>query len=155
MNTACLYWFQWYIYFSILPWTALLKTTQSSTSPSPRQLLSVIIAWGAVVHHVTSRELNSFGRKRNPRLCHQVVVQLASSSNFICDHEMFCHPNCYDRQRRSCARLMNAICKVYQSGAEDSGQKEKVNDKKDKPKDPTSRRVSAFRLTSLGLTTIF
>ena len=73
-------------------------------------------------------------------------MQLSSSSNFICDHDAFCHPNCYDRERRSCARLMNAVCKVYQSEADDmtSAQKEKVDETKDKQKDSLKRRVSVI-----------
>jgi len=43
----------------------------------------------------------------------EVVVTLANSSNFICDHATFCHPNCYERQRRSCVRLMTAVKQVY------------------------------------------
>ena len=78
-------------------------------------------------------------------------MQLSSSSNFICDHDAFCHPNCYDRERRSCARLMNAVCKVYQSEAGDtsSGQKEKVDERKDKPKDSLKRRVSVVILVAV------
>ena len=49
----------------------------------------------------------------------QVVVQLANLSNFICPHHNFCHPNCYERQRRSCSRLTTALRKIYDSAEED------------------------------------
>ena len=49
----------------------------------------------------------------------QVVVQVANTSNFICDHQGFCHPNCYERQRRSCARLIMAMQRIYDSGPGD------------------------------------
>ena len=47
---------------------------------------------------------------------------------------------------------MNAVCKVYQSEAGDtnSGQKDKVDERKNKPKDSLKRRVSVFILISLG-----
>ena len=60
----------------------------------------------------------------------QVVVQLANTSNFICEHRNFCHPNCYERQRRSCSRLMMAIRKIYGSQPGDDN-KNKDNEKKD------------------------
>ncbi len=47
-------------------------------------------------------------------------MQLANTSNFICDHQGFCHPNCYERQRRSCARLIAASQRIYGSGPEDA-----------------------------------
>ena len=48
-------------------------------------------------------------------LVSQVVVQVANTSNFICEHQGFCHPNCYERQRRSCSRLIMAIQRIYDS----------------------------------------
>ena len=42
-------------------------------------------------------------------------MRLANTSNFICTHQLFCHPNCYERQRRSCIRLMTAVSKMYES----------------------------------------
>ena len=44
-----------------------------------------------------------------------MIIQLANASNFICDHQSFCHVNCYERQRRSCARLVAALHRVYSS----------------------------------------
>ena len=43
----------------------------------------------------------------------QVVVEIASKSNFICQHERSCHPNCLERQKRNCYRLMKAVRAVY------------------------------------------
>lgn len=45
----------------------------------------------------------------------QVIIQLANSSNFICEHQSPCHPSCYERQRRSAIRLISALKRVYES----------------------------------------
>ncbi|XP_071508730.1 protein unc-80 homolog, partial [Diadema antillarum] len=42
-----------------------------------------------------------------------VVVEIASKSNFICQHQRSCHPNCLERQKRNCYRLMKAVRAVY------------------------------------------
>lgn len=73
----------------------------------------------------------------------QVVVQLANLSNFICTHEGYCHPNCYERQRRSCQRLTTAIRKVYEATAttqQEDGRQSSAP--KDMLKDKLKRRVS-------------
>ncbi|XP_066269985.1 protein unc-80 homolog isoform X2 [Branchiostoma lanceolatum] len=45
-----------------------------------------------------------------------VIVQVANTSNFICEHKGFCHPDCYQRQQRSCLRLIKAVHTVYGAG---------------------------------------
>lgn len=81
---------------------------------------------------------------------------MANTSNFICEHQNYCHPNCYERQRRSCIRLMTAISKIYDSEApvEDT----EVNNKKDQRdflKDKLKRRVSIrIRVYKITLNTI-
>ena len=71
---------------------------------------------------------------------------MANTSNFICDHQSFCHPNCYERQRRSCTRLMTAIKKVYDSEKEDKEKQReeaKKEEKKENFRDKMKRRVSS------------
>ncbi|XP_061164273.1 protein unc-80 homolog isoform X1 [Saccostrea echinata] len=85
-------------------------------------------------------------------LCHnmpwiKVVVQLANLSNFICSHQNFCHPNCYERQRRSCSRLITALKKIYQS-TENEEEEKKQETKKDFLKERLKRRGSIFQQTS-------
>ncbi|XP_071950483.1 protein unc-80 homolog isoform X2 [Antedon mediterranea] len=43
----------------------------------------------------------------------KVVVEITSKANFICNHRQFCHPNCYERQKRNCYRLMKAVRSIY------------------------------------------
>ena len=53
-------------------------------------------------------------------LYRQVVVDLARTSYFICDHQQSgCDPCCYEKQRNSCKRLVAALCQVYESEAGD------------------------------------
>ncbi|XP_064639472.1 protein unc-80 homolog [Lineus longissimus] len=75
----------------------------------------------------------------------KVIIQLANTSNFICDHQNFCHPNCYERQQRSCTRLMNATFKVYDceepENVDEDGRK--LDDsKKDTFREKLKRRLS-------------
>jgi len=75
----------------------------------------------------------------------EVVVTLANSSNFICDHASFCHPNCYERQRRSCVRLMTAIKQVYNAQPPQPSQHadtSRSDSAKDSFKDKMKRRVA-------------
>ena len=74
----------------------------------------------------------------------QVVVQLANTSNFICEHQNYCHPDCYERQRRSCARLIAAVVKVYESKASDVPPQnvEPRYETRDLLRDKLKRRVS-------------
>lgn len=80
----------------------------------------------------------------------KVVVQLANTSNFICEHQSFCHPNCYERQRRSCARLMTAITKIYSSqpGEDKNKNKDEKDDSSDTLRDKLKRRESMFQPSS-------
>ncbi|KAH9525120.1 Protein unc-80 [Bulinus truncatus] len=79
----------------------------------------------------------------------KVVVQLANLSNFICTHQNYCHPNCYERQRRSCSRLTTALRKIYESTEEDEKDPSKLHaDKKDTLKEKLKRRESIFQVTS-------
>lgn len=41
------------------------------------------------------------------------MVEIASKSNFLCQHKRSCHPNCLERQKRNCYRLMKAVRAVY------------------------------------------
>ncbi|GFO03526.1 unc-80-like protein, partial [Plakobranchus ocellatus] len=82
----------------------------------------------------------------------KVVVQLANLSNFICPHHNFCHPNCYERQRRSCSRLTTALRKIYNSTEEDERNSAKGTDgsrsKEASIRDKLKRRESIFQVTS-------
>ncbi|XP_074657337.1 protein unc-80 homolog [Tubulanus polymorphus] len=86
----------------------------------------------------------------------KVVIQFANTSNFICDHQDFCHPNCYERQQRSCSRLMTGVIKVYESDQppektatpkdeEKSGDQSKS---KENLRDKLKRRESVFQSSS-------
>lgn len=45
----------------------------------------------------------------------QPIIQLASASNFICDHTGgSCHKYCFLRQNRSCQLLAKALEKIYE-----------------------------------------
>ncbi|CAG5120059.1 unnamed protein product, partial [Candidula unifasciata] len=79
----------------------------------------------------------------------KVVVQLANLSNFICTHQNYCHPNCYERQRRSCSRLTTALRKIYESTEEDEKDTSKHTDgKRDLLKEKLKRRESIFQVAS-------
>ena len=43
----------------------------------------------------------------------KVIVTIANTSNFICEHRVTCHVHCYERQRRSCAKLLTALNRIY------------------------------------------
>lgn len=78
----------------------------------------------------------------------QVVVQLANRSNFICDHQNFCHPNCYERQRRSCTRLITSLRKIYESEKPETSNVEdnrKETEVKEPMKDKLKRRVGRLK----------
>ncbi|XP_048774238.1 protein unc-80 homolog isoform X3 [Ostrea edulis] len=100
-------------------------------------------------------EENEGGDHEEPNdvsLCHnmpwiKVVVQIANLSNFICSHQNFCHPNCYERQRRSCSRLVTGLKKIYQS-TEHEEEEKKQDMKKDFLKERLKRRGSIFQQTS-------
>ncbi|CAD5116523.1 DgyrCDS5405 [Dimorphilus gyrociliatus] len=79
----------------------------------------------------------------------KVVIRLANNSNFICEHQQFCHTNCYERQRRSCVRLLNAARKVYDSTPESMMQNDDNHEnKREKFKDKMKRRESMFQPSS-------
>ncbi|XP_021380201.1 protein unc-80 homolog isoform X3 [Mizuhopecten yessoensis] len=80
----------------------------------------------------------------------KVVVQLANLSNFICPHQSYCHPNCYERQRRSCSRLVTAMRKVYLSTEHDPEtlDKSKQGLHADFLKERLKRRESIFQQSS-------
>ncbi|XP_023931089.1 protein unc-80 homolog isoform X1 [Lingula anatina] len=59
----------------------------------------------------------------------KVVIRLANQSNYICEHQGFCHMYCFERQRRSCIRLMNAVQRVYESDESDKPTEVKENEK--------------------------
>ncbi|KAK3087178.1 hypothetical protein FSP39_002695 [Pinctada imbricata] len=77
----------------------------------------------------------------------RVVVQLANLSNFICCHQNYCHPNCYERQRRSCSRLVNSLKQVYQSTENDEDDK-KADTRRDTLRERLKRRESIFQQSS-------
>jgi hypothetical protein len=68
-------------------------------------------------------------------------VQLANLSNFICTHQGYCHPNCYERQRRSCSRLIASLRKMYESLETSSDEGRNGNGHRDGAKDKMKRRV--------------
>ncbi|XP_052063828.1 protein unc-80 homolog [Mytilus californianus] len=79
----------------------------------------------------------------------RVVVQLANLSNFICTHQNYCHPDCYERQRRSCSRMITAMKKVYQSTENDSDDQDKAKqDSKEIFRERLRRRESVFHSSS-------
>lgn len=43
------------------------------------------------------------------------VIQLNSSTAFLCDHQGVCPVNCHQRQSRSCTRMVKALKTVYSS----------------------------------------
>ena len=40
-------------------------------------------------------------------------MKLITGCNFECNHQAFCHLNCYQRRTRSCQRLVDALRRVY------------------------------------------
>ncbi|GAA48501.1 protein unc-80 homolog, partial [Clonorchis sinensis] len=44
------------------------------------------------------------------------VIEFLNHTNFSCDHQSYCLPNCFERQQHQCRALMNGIKHVY--GAE-------------------------------------
>ncbi|XP_030638088.1 protein unc-80 homolog [Chanos chanos] len=42
-----------------------------------------------------------------------IMILLCNQQSFICNHVDFCHPRCYQRHSRSCARLVRAIKLLY------------------------------------------
>ena len=78
-------------------------------------------------------------------LLQQVVIQLANLSNFICPHQSYCHPNCYERQRRSCSRLITSVKKIYESVEEEPVKEtdKKLEEKRDMLKERLKRRVGS------------
>ncbi|XP_036354476.1 protein unc-80 homolog isoform X2 [Octopus sinensis] len=80
----------------------------------------------------------------------KIVVQLANLSNFICTHQNYCHPYCYERQRRSCSRLITAVNKIYESVKEVEVKKpHKVVDLSSTlQKDKLKRKESLFQQAS-------
>ncbi|KAL4233067.1 Protein unc-80 [Mactra antiquata] len=60
----------------------------------------------------------------------KVVIQLANMSNFVCSHQSYCHPDCYERQRRSCSRLIMSVKKIYQSTEGDNKELDKKPEQK-------------------------
>ena len=45
------------------------------------------------------------------------VIQLNSSTAFLCDHQGVCPINCHKRQTRSCSRMVRALKTVYSSAS--------------------------------------
>ncbi|XP_063984989.1 protein unc-80 homolog isoform X3 [Diachasmimorpha longicaudata] len=87
----------------------------------------------------------------------RVLAQTASSFNFYCSHQNFCHPYCHRRQIRACGRLIKSVRKVYGeafgvingTGTFDFDSDKKDDGKKDKRgrkvSDQTSAQVSPVR----------
>ncbi|WAR09253.1 UNC80-like protein [Mya arenaria] len=77
----------------------------------------------------------------------KVVIQLANQSNFICPHQGFCHLDCYERQRRSCSRLVTSMKKIYQSTEEEQTKESdrKLEQRREIFKDKFKRRESIFQ----------
>ncbi|KAJ8031313.1 Protein unc-80-like [Holothuria leucospilota] len=58
-----------------------------------------------------------------------IVLEIAGRTNIICNHQQSCHPNCLQRQKRNCYRLMKAVKAVY---GEESGLHPKDDDIEEK-----------------------
>lgn len=54
------------------------------------------------------------------------VIQLNSSTAFLCDHQGACPINCHQRQSRSCTRMVRAVKTVYSS----TSKQDKIADKR-------------------------
>ncbi|XP_052242651.1 protein unc-80 homolog isoform X2 [Dreissena polymorpha] len=80
----------------------------------------------------------------------KVVIQLSNQSNFICPHQGFCHLDCYERQRRSCSRLVTAMKKIYQSTEEEQVRESdrRLEQRREIFKDKFKRRESIFQNSS-------
>ena len=65
-------------------------------------------------------------------------------SNFICPHQGYCHPDCYERQRRSCSRLVTAVKKIYEATEEEpvKESEKKLDQRRDMMKEKFKRRVN-------------
>lgn len=50
----------------------------------------------------------------------RTATRFAASFNFICDHQKFCHPRCFDRIQRQSHKLMVALRKVRNGCARSS-----------------------------------
>lgn len=50
----------------------------------------------------------------------KVVIKIFNSVNLTCDHQIKCVSSCYEKQRKSCQNLINALLGVYQSSSGDS-----------------------------------
>ena len=87
----------------------------------------------------------------------QVVIQLANLSNFICPHQSYCHPNCYERQRRSCSRLITSVKKIYESVEEEPVKEtdKKLEEKRDMLKERLKRRVGSDCYTEFQVKWLF
>ncbi|XP_048588212.1 protein unc-80 homolog isoform X2 [Nematostella vectensis] len=48
------------------------------------------------------------------------VILLNSSTSYLCDHQSRCPPNCHQRQKRVCSRLVKALEHVYTGQADKS-----------------------------------
>ncbi|GBP89583.1 Protein unc-80 homolog [Eumeta japonica] len=43
----------------------------------------------------------------------KVIVKFLNSFNYVCCHQNFCHPYCFRRNMRACARLIKSVQKIY------------------------------------------
>ncbi|XP_054724860.1 protein unc-80 homolog [Uloborus diversus] len=92
----------------------------------------------------------------------KVMIKVLKNLNFDCNHQYFCHDNCYRRQMRSCNRLVKAIRKVYgdsfglllDSGKQEEGKGDLKKEKKIKkiitaPSSPLRRKASVAHIDKL------
>ncbi|XP_078453386.1 protein unc-80 homolog [Lampetra planeri] len=80
----------------------------------------------------------------------EVMILLCNQQNFICQHADFCHPGCYQRHGRACARLVRALKLVYGDSADpvkDEGLPGRANigNKKTKESDKSSLRPPSLK----------
>ncbi|TPP63105.1 hypothetical protein FGIG_03319 [Fasciola gigantica] len=48
------------------------------------------------------------------------VIEFLNHTNFSCDHQNYCAPNCFERQQHQCRALLNAVNQIYGSDVENS-----------------------------------
>ncbi|KAF8565277.1 hypothetical protein P879_07928 [Paragonimus westermani] len=63
------------------------------------------------------------------------------STNFSCDHQSYCLPNCFERQQHQCRALLNAVKQIYGSQIEPSFVLSVDRQMNSKPSDAMGRSV--------------
>ncbi|KAF6779228.1 hypothetical protein AHF37_01155, partial [Paragonimus kellicotti] len=69
------------------------------------------------------------------------VIEFLNCTNFSCDHQSYCLPNCFERQQHQCRALLNAVKQVYGSQIEPSFVLSVDRQMNSKPSDAMGRSV--------------